>query len=192
MPWHIETDNSGCDGFAVVKDGTGEIEGCHRNRGQAERQMAALYASEPEARAPSEMDDLEDDPEGEREQRIVTDIDGTIVLDGIRPVRRIIDEINSAGITVYVLTGRPENRRAETEQLLADIGLVYDELYMVGSQQAKRAKIADLASEYDIVSAYENDPTARDYYETFGVPLASLRPRSAYVEEILAQLRANR
>jgi hypothetical protein len=51
MPWHIETDNLGCEGFAVVKDGTTEVEGCHRTRSQAERQMAALYASEPEARA---------------------------------------------------------------------------------------------------------------------------------------------
>jgi hypothetical protein len=192
MPWHIESDHPECSGYGVVKDGTRELEGCHRTLAQAEAQMAALYASEPEGRAAGQMDDLEDDPEGEREQRIVTDIDGTIVLNGTRPVRRIIDEINSAGITVYVLTGRPENRRAETEQLLADVGLVYDELYMVGSQQAKRAKIADLASEYDIVTAYENDATARAHYETFGVPLASLRSRSAYVEEMLAELRSAR
>lgn len=52
MPWHIETDNPDCAGFAVVKDSNGEVEGCHRTRTQAERQMAALYASEPEARAP--------------------------------------------------------------------------------------------------------------------------------------------
>lgn len=47
MPWHIETDNAGCQGFAVVKDADGEIEGCHRTRAQAERQLAALYAAEP-------------------------------------------------------------------------------------------------------------------------------------------------
>ena len=52
MPWHIEADNRDCAGFAVVKDSNGEIEGCHRSRAQAERQMAALYAAEPEARAP--------------------------------------------------------------------------------------------------------------------------------------------
>jgi len=54
MPWHIEADNAACDGYAVVKDDDGEVEGCHRTRGQAERQMAALYASEPEARAPGD------------------------------------------------------------------------------------------------------------------------------------------
>lgn len=52
MPWHIETDNPDCTGYAVVKDDDGEVEGCHRTRGQAERQLAALYAAEPEARAP--------------------------------------------------------------------------------------------------------------------------------------------
>jgi len=52
VPWHIEADNPDCQGFAVVKDGTSEVGGCHRTRSQAERQLAALYASEPEARAP--------------------------------------------------------------------------------------------------------------------------------------------
>ena len=49
MPWHIENDNAECDGFAVVKDATGEIEGCHRTRQQANDQLAALYAAEPAA-----------------------------------------------------------------------------------------------------------------------------------------------
>ena len=51
MPWHIEADNADCAGYAVVKDANGELEGCHRTRAQAERQLAALYAAEPEARA---------------------------------------------------------------------------------------------------------------------------------------------
>lgn len=46
MPWHIETDNSECTGYAVVKDADGHVEGCHNSRGEANAQMAALYASE--------------------------------------------------------------------------------------------------------------------------------------------------
>jgi HK97 family phage prohead protease len=49
MPWHIESDNAGCDGYAVVKDDDGEIEGCHQTRDAAERQLAALYSSETNA-----------------------------------------------------------------------------------------------------------------------------------------------
>lgn len=54
MPWHIEDNHESCQGFAVVKDEDGELEGCHRNRDQAERQLAALNASE-------QSDDLGDD-----------------------------------------------------------------------------------------------------------------------------------
>jgi HK97 family phage prohead protease len=46
MPWHIENDNPKCNGWAVVKDDDGEIEGCHLTEAAALAQMAALYASE--------------------------------------------------------------------------------------------------------------------------------------------------
>jgi hypothetical protein len=46
MPWHIEDENPQCDGYAVVKDSDGEVEGCHRTRAQAEDQLAALNISE--------------------------------------------------------------------------------------------------------------------------------------------------
>jgi HK97 family phage prohead protease len=48
MPWHIETDNPDCDGWAVVKDDDGTVEGCHTDEEAAEAQMAALYGSEAE------------------------------------------------------------------------------------------------------------------------------------------------
>jgi len=48
MPWHIG-DHADCNGFAVIKDGDGSLAGCHDTRDEAEAQMAALYASEPEA-----------------------------------------------------------------------------------------------------------------------------------------------
>ena len=46
MPWHISSDHAGCDGYAVVKDETDDVVGCHRTREEASRHMAALYASE--------------------------------------------------------------------------------------------------------------------------------------------------
>ena len=186
MPWHIETDNAGCTGYAVVKDENGEIEGCHRTRQQAERQLAALYAAEPQA---AEDRALERVAGGE--PRIVTDIDGTVLANGNRPIRSVIDDINSQGVDVYVLTGRSESRRAETEAALDAAGLNYDELYMVGSQEAKKPQIDEWLAEYDIVAAYENDPDIRAYYQSKNVPLGRLS-RIAEVEEILAELRAKR
>ena len=49
MPWEIRQGTSQCSGYGVFKEGTNQLEGCHESRGTAERQMAALYASEPSA-----------------------------------------------------------------------------------------------------------------------------------------------
>jgi hypothetical protein len=49
MPWEIRRGTSQCSGYGVFKEGTSELEGCHTTREAAQRQMAALYASEPEA-----------------------------------------------------------------------------------------------------------------------------------------------
>lgn len=57
MPYHIESDNAECQGFAVVKDDNLEVMGCHRTETQALRQIAALYAAEEDA----EQDDLEEE-----------------------------------------------------------------------------------------------------------------------------------
>lgn len=49
MPWEIRQGTSQCSGYGVFKEGTNELEGCHESRSAAERQMSALYASEPSA-----------------------------------------------------------------------------------------------------------------------------------------------
>lgn len=49
MPWHAEEGAGDCSGdtpWAVVKDDTGEVEGCHATEEEAQAQVAALYASE--------------------------------------------------------------------------------------------------------------------------------------------------
>lgn len=48
MPWHIEDDHPDCDGFAVVKDSTGEVApgGCHKTKQDAQSHLAALVSSE--------------------------------------------------------------------------------------------------------------------------------------------------
>jgi hypothetical protein len=46
MPWEIKQGTSQCSGYGVFKEGTDQLEGCHETRSAAQRQMAALYASE--------------------------------------------------------------------------------------------------------------------------------------------------
>lgn len=52
VPWHKVQDSADCPSdkpWAVVKDGTGEVEGCHASEADADDQLAALYANDPEA-----------------------------------------------------------------------------------------------------------------------------------------------
>jgi HK97 family phage prohead protease len=53
MPWHIADDQPGCDGYAVVKDDTGETVpgGCHVTLGEAEDHLTALNIAESGMRA---------------------------------------------------------------------------------------------------------------------------------------------
>ena len=60
MPWKIQRNFGDCKGYAVVKEGTSEIEGCHKTRAEAEAQQRALYASE------NKSIDEEDERSGKR------------------------------------------------------------------------------------------------------------------------------
>lgn len=60
MPWHKVHNHSECPAsrpWAVVKDADGEVEGCHETESDADDQLAALYAAEPD----QELDDLATD-----------------------------------------------------------------------------------------------------------------------------------
>lgn len=46
MPWEIKRNAAGCKGYAVVKQDTGELVGCHAGESAAKAQLRALYASE--------------------------------------------------------------------------------------------------------------------------------------------------
>ena len=46
MPWQIKQGAAGCKGFAVVKEGSGELVGCHPSKSRALAHLKALYASE--------------------------------------------------------------------------------------------------------------------------------------------------
>jgi hypothetical protein len=54
VPYEIKNDHPGCSGYAVVKQGTSQMHGCHDTRADAEAQMRALYANEPEASVTTE------------------------------------------------------------------------------------------------------------------------------------------
>jgi hypothetical protein len=45
MPWNIKQGAAGCKGYAVVKEGTNELVGCHDSETKAKAQLRALYAN---------------------------------------------------------------------------------------------------------------------------------------------------
>jgi len=54
VPWHKVHNHTGCAAskpWAVVKDADGSVAGCHETEAEANDQLAALYASEPDAAA---------------------------------------------------------------------------------------------------------------------------------------------
>lgn len=51
MPYHISNEMADCAGWAVVKDATSEIIGCHKTEKDALAQLAALHIAEPSVRA---------------------------------------------------------------------------------------------------------------------------------------------
>lgn len=69
-------------------------------------------------------------PVEEREGlRFGIDIDGTI-SQAPRHFKRLIDALQANGNLVYIVTGRFESRRQETEKFLGSLGIRYTELIM--------------------------------------------------------------
>ncbi len=71
MPWHIGQ-HTDCNRFAVIKDSDGSLAGCHETEAEAEQQIAALYASEPEM----ESESSEDSEMGEQISEVTKTVDG--------------------------------------------------------------------------------------------------------------------
>jgi nitrate reductase cytochrome c-type subunit len=46
MPYSVTNSHPDCSGYAVVKDSTNEVMGCHKTKSQAEAQLTALNIAE--------------------------------------------------------------------------------------------------------------------------------------------------
>lgn len=103
----------------------------------------------------------------------IVDIDGTLLAYGNKPIKRVIDYVNSLD-TVYIVTARPESRRNETARALRQAGVKYNRLLMnsVGPThkdglESKRRHAKELAN--SVKDAIENDAGARRIYEQQGI-----------------------
>ena len=46
MPYSVVSNHPDCEGYAVVKDATNEVLGCHKTQAQADDQLTAINISE--------------------------------------------------------------------------------------------------------------------------------------------------
>lgn len=192
MPWHIEENSPYCQGFAVVKDSNGEVEGCHRTRAQAEDQLAALNIAEDDDDMEEDLDDMA--RAGTGPAAIITDIDGTVISQSGRNAE-LIQLLDEADARVIVITGRLTTRRAETEDLLDRIGLEYDELIMSTGGDPnthKRDAAESLLSRLTVLAAYDDNPDARAAYQSLGIEARPPRSNRQIALEMLAHITRER
>lgn len=121
---------------------------------------------------------------------IVTDIDGTLLL-GDSVNQALVQTLDESDAEIIVLTARDPDQRAQTETRLNEIGLEYNELYMVGGEgddvTAKVAVMRRLLERFDVIAAYENREDIRAAYTDLGVDARAPRSNRAIAEEILAR-----
>lgn len=105
----------------------------------------------------------------------IFDIDGTLVKNGVNPNDKIISMINATP-DAYIITGREESERADTEKMLQDLGVQYTVLLMnnIGPEKAdqiksKKANAEKVAAQGPITLAVDDDAIARSLYQTLGV-----------------------
>jgi hypothetical protein len=105
----------------------------------------------------------------------IFDIDGTLVIKGVRPNEPIVALCNSRPDSV-IITGRLEDTRAETTALLHKLGIRYRSLLMntLGSSMdkqllSKRQNATRLANQGPIDLAIDDNAIARSIYTDLGV-----------------------
>jgi HK97 family phage prohead protease len=171
MPYYIEENNPACavGEWATVKE-DGELMGCHATKDGAIDQGVAIALSE------------ESTFEGERSEKrldsgppaVIVDIDGTLIVDGMRN-ERLYNYLESFDDTeVIIVTGRAEERREETVTELDSLGIDYDQLIMQPSVDTitpdfKEAVARRLLETLNVMVAIDDDPENRERFRALGI-----------------------
>lgn len=172
MPYGISDSQSDCAGWATVKqnsDGSYEIIACHDNKQDAIDQMVAVSIAEG-------LEPLgEVNKRAEENEALIVDIDDTLLRAGDEPMQDVIDAVNGSGYAVYVVTGRDESRRDETEQALVNAGVMYVDLIMqpadsTDTAEFKKQAATELVNSGVLIgAAVDNDQANLDAYASINI-----------------------
>jgi HK97 family phage prohead protease len=172
MPYGISDTQSDCSGWATVKqnsDGTLDTIACHDNKQDAIDQMVAVSLAE----GIEPMGEV--NTRAEENEALIVDIDDTLLRAGNEPMQDVIDAVNSSGYMVYVVTGRDESRRDETEQALANAGVMYVDLIMqpadsTDTAEFKKQAATELVNSGVLIgAAVDNDQANLDAYASINI-----------------------
>jgi HK97 family phage prohead protease len=166
MPYYITDENAECSGWAVMAVDSDEVFGCHTTKESAIDQAVAISLAE-------EVEFL-----GERNesgpQVVVTDIDGTIFIDGQTNENLLAYLDSFPSTSIFVVTGRLEEDRERTSNELTDAGVRFDDLIMrpdesLTSNEFKAETAVRLMETYNVMVAVDNDEGARAAYRAAGI-----------------------
>jgi HK97 family phage prohead protease len=143
-----------------------EVFGCHTTKQSAIDQAVAISLAE-------EVEFL-----GERNesgpQVVVTDIDGTIFIDGETNENLLAYLDSFPDTSIFVVTGRLEEDRERTSNELTDAGVRFSELILrpdesLTSNEFKAEQAVRLMETYNVMVAVDNDEGARAAYRAAGI-----------------------
>jgi HK97 family phage prohead protease len=166
MPYYITEENADCSGWAVMAVDSDELFGCHITKQSAIDQAVAISLAE-------EVEFL-----GERNesgpQVVVTDIDGTIFIDGETNENLLAYLDSFPDTSIFVVTGRLEEDRERTSNELTDAGVRFSDLIMrpdesLTSNEFKAETAVRLMETYNVMVAIDNDEGARSAYRAAGI-----------------------
>jgi HK97 family phage prohead protease len=166
MPYYITDENAECAGWAVMAVDSDEVFGCHTTKQSAIDQAVAISLAE-------EVEFL-----GERNesgpQVVVTDIDGTLFIDGETNENLLAYLDSFPDTSVFVVTGRLEEDRERTSNELTDAGVRFTELILrpdesLTSNEFKAETAVRLMETYNVMVAVDNDEGARAAYRAAGI-----------------------
>lgn len=98
---------------------------------------------------------------------VVSDIDGTLLANGVRPIYSTILFVNKQR-NVTLITGRPEADRARTVMALKAAGVKYRKLLMNKGGDERLSKLKNAQSVPGITMILDNDAAMRAMYQRAG------------------------
>lgn len=197
MPYFITDQAPKCAGWAVVK-ADGEEVACYKSKQEAIDGMVAVSIAEgvepggtyqgtfgntrtaqQDERAICEECDGDcqvcqaEERAGGGPEVIISDIDGTLIVSGRRS-EKVWQFIQDHAGSLYLVTGRPDSTRAETEAELKSLGITYSRLIMndgstASSNAFKEQAATEILKSHKVEYAIENNPLARRRYSRLGI-----------------------